>query len=361
MSEYTEILRKVYTLRLRKYLNELPDFCDEFFRGIQSRTTIRTRINYAYDLELFFGFITSLESECSLAGKDKERLTIEDFKAITVDDLEEFIDYLSFYTKQYTKYPDDIEVNYYLEHQNAESAKARKICTINAIFSYFIKKRKIEVNPASFVERPKIRKKNITRLEADEVARLLDEVESGGELNQWQKNYHEKTKVRDLAIITLMLGTGMRLSECIGIDISHIDFQLMGVKVTRKGGNESILYFGDEVMDALELYLEERRLITPLAGHENALFLSLQKRRITDRAVQNLVKKYARLITGAKNISPHKLRSTFGTTLYRETGDIYLVAEVLGHADVNTTKKHYAAIDEEHKLKATKYIKLRGE
>jgi len=94
-------------------------------------------------------------------------------------------------------------------------------------------------------------------------------------------------------------------------------------------------------------------------GHENALFLSLQNRRITDRAIQNLVKKYASLITSLKNISPHKLRSTFGTQLYAETGDIYLVANVLGHADVNTTRKHYAKMDDSYRRRAANAVRLR--
>ena len=108
-------------------------------------------------------------------------------------------------------------------------------------------------------------------------------------------------------------------------------------------------------------YLEQRKHTIPNSGHENALFLSLQNRRITVRAVENLVKKYASLVTGLKKITPHKLRSTYGTTLYQETGDIYLVADVLGHKDVNTTRKHYAAMQDANKRKAAKTIRLREE
>ena len=104
---------------------------------------------------------------------------------------------------------------------------------------------------------------------------------------------------------------------------------------------------------------KNEKLITPVSGDENALFLSMQKRRIGVRAVENLVKKYAKLVTNLKNITPHKLRSTYGTSLYRETGDIYLVADVLGHKDVNTTKKHYAAIEEDERRSAAKYVHLR--
>ena len=89
-----------------------------------------------------------------------------------------------------------------------------------------------------------------------------------------------------------------------------------------------------------------------------ALFLSLQYRRITVRAVENLVKKYAKIVTPLKKITPHKLRSTYGTELYRETGDIYIVADVLGHRDVNTTRKHYAAISEDHRRAVADAVKL---
>ena len=171
--------------------------------------------------------------------------------------------------------------------------------------------------------------------------------------------YHERTKTRDLALLTLMLGTGIRVSECVGLDIDDVDLKNNGIKIHRKGGAEVIVYFSDEVAEAVCKYLEERMEITAVAGHENALFLSMQNRRITVRAVENLVKKYSKLVTNLKNITPHKLRSTYGTSLYRETGDIYLVADVLGHKDVNTTRKHYAAIEDDRRRKAAKYVHLR--
>lgn len=122
-----------------------------------------------------------------------------------------------------------------------------------------------------------------------------------------------------------------------------------------------IVYFGQEVEKALKNYLEVRKGITPVTGHEHALFYSTQRKRIGIQAVENLVKKYTREITTAKKITPHKLRSTYGTALYQETGDIYLVADVLGHKDVNTTKKHYAAIDDNRRRKAAGAVKLREE
>ena len=209
------------------------------------------------------------------------------------------------------------------------------------------------------MQTPKFHEKAIIRLDLDEMEALLDQVDHGSKLTEKQKVFHQRTRIRDLAIMTLLLGTGIRVSECVGLNLEDVDLKNDGIKVHRKGGKEVIVYFGDEVELALLDYLEQRNQIVAQEGEEHALFLSLQRRRIGVRAVENLVKKYSRAVTTMKNITPHKLRSTYGTNLYRETGDIYLVADVLGHADVNTTKKHYAAIDDDRRKQARNIVKLR--
>ena len=157
---------------------------------------------------------------------------------------------------------------------------------------------------------PKLHEKEIVRLEIDEVARLLDLVEDGDSLTERQKAYHKKTRVRDLALMTLLLGTGIRVSECIGLNLNDVDFNVDGIRIHRKGGKEVIIYFGDEVELALRDYMEERRHIVPAPGNEEALFLSMQKKRLNVRSVENLVKKYAQAAAPLKKITPHKLRST---------------------------------------------------
>ena len=196
-------------------------------------------------------------------------------------------------------------------------------------------------------------------MEPNEVATLLDQVEAGEKLTPKEQVYHEKTKIRDVALLTLLLGTGIRVSECVGIDLKDLDFEVNGIRILRKGGKEAIVYFGDEVEDALLDYLDERDHMIPCTGHEEALFLSLQMKRLSVRSVEKLVKKYASRVTTLKKITPHKLRSTYGTSLYQETGDIYLVADVLGHKDVNTTRKHYSAQDDLRRRSAANVVKLR--
>ena len=342
---YYEDVNKKNEVKLRKMLSGLPPFCKQFFIGIEPTTSSRTRIAYAYDIGCFFDYIH--ENNPVYAKMEITQFPLAMLDEITPMDIEEYLSYLKYYEK-------DGE-----EHTNEERGIKRKLASLRTFYRYFYKNELIQTDPAVKVDMPKIHEKNITRLDIDEVAKLLDEVESGESLTKRQKQYHEKTKTRDLAMMTLLLGTGIRVSECVGLDIDDVDFKNNGIKIPRKGGAEVIVYFGEEVRNALLEYMVERQKITAEDGSINALFLSLQNKRISVRSVENLVKKYAKLVTSLKHITPHKLRSTYGTSLYRETGDIYLVADVLGHKDVNTTRKHYAALDDDRRRSAAKYVKLR--
>lgn len=332
--------------KLREMMTTLPPFCTEFFRGIEPRTSTRTRIAYAYDLSVFFDF---LKKENPVFSKmERMDLTLDYLDQISVTDLEEYMEYLKYRFNEHNQ-----------EIINKERGIMRKISSLKSFYNYFFRTEKLKTNPAALVQLPKLHEKEIIRLDIDEVALLLDAVEQGDGLTDKQKAFHNRTKLRDLALLTLLLGTGIRVSECVGLDLNDIDFKNGGIHIHRKGGKEVTVYFGTEVETALQDYLDERNSIIPEEGSENALFLSLQKKRMNVRSVENLVKKYARIVTPLKKITPHKLRSTYGTNLYRETGDIYLVADVLGHSDVNTTKKHYAALEDERRRSARNAVKLR--
>ena len=333
-------------LRLREVLSTLPPFCRDYFRAIDTTTTTKTRISYAYDIRIFFQFL--LDENPAFKDYKMTDFTVDVLDQIKALDLEEYQEYLKVYQAG-----DKTETN-------GERGLKRKISALRSFYAYYYRREMIETNPTVLIDVPKIHDKSIIRLDTDEVALLLDYIEHCGDQLTGQKRvYYEKNKERDLAIVTLLLGTGIRVSECVGLDIEDVDFKNNGIKVTRKGGNEMVVYFGPEVEKALKRYLEVRENLIPLEGHEHALFYSAQRRRIGVQAIENLVKKYSQQITTTKKITPHKLRSTYGTALYQETGDIYLVADVLGHKDVNTTKKHYAAIDDARRRQAAKAVKLR--
>lgn len=333
-------------LKLRQVLSTLPAFCKDYFRAIDSTTTTKTRISYAYDIRIFFQFL--LDENPAFKNYAMTDFSVEVLDQIKAVDLEEYMEYLKVYQNG-----DKTETN-------GERGLKRKISALRSFYAYYYKREMIHTNPTVLIDVPKIHDKSIIRLDTDEVALLLDYIEHCGDSLTGQKRvYYEKTKERDLAIVTLLLGTGIRVSECVGLDIEDVDFKNNGIKVTRKGGNEMVVYFGEEVEKALKRYLEVRAGITPLAGHEHALFYSAQRKRMGVQAVENMVKKYSCQITTTKKITPHKLRSTYGTALYQETGDIYLVADVLGHKDVNTTKKHYAALDDARRRQAATAVRLR--
>lgn len=338
--------RKINCLaRIDEILDELPPFLSEFFIGIENNTSPLTRLNYATDLRIFFDFLSKKVYKNKKIG-DFTLLDLEKLESIQI---ERYLSYLSHY-----------------EHDGktlscGEKAKQRKLSSLRALYKYFFNKDKLTANTAAKIKTPKIHDKEIIRLEVNEVSELIATAESAYGLSKRQKAYHENTKLRDVAIITLFLGTGIRISELVGLNVDDIFFEFDSFVVTRKGGNRTILYFNDEVKTALLNWIDYRNEIKNLDKNEKALFLSIRNKRISVRSVEILVEKYAKAVTPLKKITPHKLRSTFGTNLYKETGDIYVVADFLGHSDINTTKKHYAAMSEDIRRNAIKHVKLRDD
>lgn len=332
--------------RIDRILKDVPYYVEDFIIGVENKTSALTRLNYVYDLRVFFDFL----SKKVFRNKKITDIDFNDLKLLEASDFEYFLNYLNHYN-----------VNGKNE-RCTETGKARKLSTLRAFYKYFFNKNMLPANTPTKVSMPKIHDKEIIRLDSNEkvneISEMLYTVESGDGLTKKQKYFHDATKIRDLAIVTLFLGTGIRISELVGLNTDDIDFNTNSFVVTRKGGNRSVLYFNEQVADALKSYYFWRSDNKKIPASEKAFFVSLQNRRISTRCVQELVKKYAKLASPLKHITPHKLRSTFGTNLYRQTGDIYLVADCLGHKDVNTTRKHYAAIDDDLRKKAAKNLSI---
>lgn len=348
-SYYDEFNRKKF-FELEEKIRSLPYFCEDFIIGIEMRTSVLTRINYCSDLAVFFDYL--IKKNPDFKGKIVKEITLDDLNLIKAAHIERFLSYLNYYTYNGADY------------KNGEKAKARKLSAVRTMFKYFYNSDKIKENVAAKVSTPKIHDKLIIRLDDSEVTDILSTVEADKKFDSLRQDaYNLNTRDRDIAILTLLLATGIRVSECVGLNVDDVNLNNNSFIVTRKGGNRAVLYFSDEVKDALDIYLHTRkeRLKKHKIENQPALFISLQNKRITVRAVENLVKKYAKAVTPLKPITPHKLRSTYGTALYKKTKDIYVVAEVLGHRDVNTTKKHYAAISEDIKREASTKVVLRDE
>ena len=185
-----------------------------YFRGMNDTISSRTKIAYAYDLRVFFEFLHKNNSEVNKYEMKDIPITILD--RVSREDVEEYMEYLSLYKNDNE---DDV--------LNDERGKSRKLASLRSFYNYYFKNELIETNPPALVPMPKLHEKEIIRLEPDEVATLLDQVEAGTNLTKKQLSYHSKTVVRDMAILTLLLGTGIRVSECVGIDINDVDAYAM--------------------------------------------------------------------------------------------------------------------------------------
>jgi site-specific recombinase XerD len=334
-------------LKLRELESQLPKPAQDYIKSKEQNAQPSSLISYCYDLLTFFRFL--IDQNPTLTGLDIQKIDYELLNKITPDDIEEYKRYLELNTVGE-------------QHENGKKAIARKLSPLRGMYKYLIVREYVTKDPTQLVELPKIKKdKNIVRMNNYEVQAILDAIDNGNAFtSERQRKYNQKTRDRDLAILTLMLNTGIRVSECNGLDLNDLDFNVNSLTIVRKGGGQDIIYFNDEVATVLQDYINgEREYINPIEGHETALFYSLQGRRLSVDAIEILVKKYAKIVVPNKKITPHKLRSTYGTALYRETGDIRLVADVLGHENINTTIDYYAAIEDEHKRQARNAVDFR--
>lgn len=354
-ASYVDQLNAERTEKIRAMLRTLPTACGDFINSIAMTTSVLTRMAYTIDLQTFCGYAT--KELPYFSDKLPENWTDLDLSHFTARDLNGYADYLTLYYKE-SDIGETVEQQKIL--RNHECGVMRKLSSLRSFFDYLFKAERTSGNVAALVSLPKLHEKPILHLVGTEVERLLNVAEDGFDLTETQQKFHAHTRKRDYAILMLFLGTGIRVSECVGIDITDLDFANNAVLVTRKGGNQVILYYPQEVADALKAYIIDRKQIKAAEKKdENALFLSLQKKRISQRAVQLMVKKYCSIaVPLKKRMSPHKLRSTYATRLYHETEDIYLVADALGHADVNTTRRHYAAMSDQRRREAAQNVHL---
>lgn len=324
----------------------LPKYIGKYLRSIQYTTTSKTRLEYTKDILHFFEYIFSCYSE-----KPLKTLKDIDFEVLNWLDKDFFEDYFD-YVKKYEK---DGKI-----YSNAKPSVKRKLSALRNLFNYLYNNELIQSNHITKIKIPKLDEKEIVHLDSDETQDFLDVIEYGTSLTKKELEYHDKLKERDTAIAYLMLSTGIRVSECVGLNMNDVDFKKFRIRVIRKGGDEAYVYFSDEAAEHLLEYYEKRKRMHPLEEHKDALFLSSRRKRISVRSVETLVKKYAEKSVPLKKITPHSLRRTYGTALYEATSDIYLVAENLGHRDINTTKKHYSNISNAHKSDSRNKISLRG-
>lgn len=308
-------------------LEDMPDYVKDYARSIHHSVSPRTLYEYLKDIGKFLRYASA---------KGKKYPALSELDILDKACFENYLIYLE-------RYEEDGK-----ERTNDRASLKRKLSALRQFFDYLFQNGLTSNNEIRKVGIPKVHKKQIVRMENKEAADFLGIVENGTGLSGKALEYHGKQALRDTAICALMLSTGIRVSECAELDVNDVDLRECAVHITRKGGDESIVYFSDETADRLRDWLIQRQVMR-IPKEETALFLSSRNRRMGVRAMEYMVKKYARIAVPMKHITPHKLRATYATQLYQATGDIYMVADALGHKDVKTTKEHYADLTENRK------------
>ncbi len=316
--------------------NELPRFLRSFFLYLKGNVLPMSRLAYLHDIRFFCNYLIH-ETDLTEAEIPRQ-ITLEEFRCIRAADINIYLDYCR-------KYKVETEKNIYV-YENNNKTLARKKSSVSVMFKQLYREQLLTENITDGfdpIRVPKAGEREIKALQDDEVMIMLDAVTNGTGLTEHQRAYWQKTKKRDKAVLILFLTYGLRLSELQQLNISSFNFSRGEFKIYRKRGKESIMPLNESATAVLEDYLLHERPAEDTLTPENrdALFLSLQGRRLTDRQIRELVKKYTSIAlhtTQTAGYSPHKLRATAATSLIGRGNSIYDVAALLDHEQVTTTQ-----------------------
>ncbi len=321
--------------------NKLPNFMKDYFIYLKGSVAVTTRLAYLEDIHFFCEYL--VETNELTDATNVADITLEDFNDIKARDLNLFLgDYCGRYYKENGKNT--------ILYENNNRALARKKSSISTLFKFLYRNEQIDSNITDGlnpIKLPKPQPDAIKRLEIDEVAKMLDAVDTGLGLTDKEKVYWEKTRLRDKAILALFVTYGLRLNELRELNISSFNFSRGEFMIYRKRGKEVLMPINNTCETVVKEYIENERPNSELLSEEyrDALFLSLQNKRITAKAIRSLVKKYTSISMDTsrdKGYSPHKLRATAATSLIQNGFSIYDVQNLLDHDNVTTTQLYAA-------------------
>ncbi len=315
---------------------ELPRFLRGFFAYLRSNVLPNTRLAYLHDIKFFMQYLID-ETDITDA-EETSKISQSDLQEVQAIDVNMFLDYCR-------RYKVETEKNIYM-YENTNKTLARKKSSISVLFKYLYRDGFVEKNITDGfdpIRVPRPGEKEIKALQDDEVMIMLDAVSSGQGLTDKERTYWEKTKLRDKAILILFLTYGLRLSELQQLNISSFNFNRGEFIVYRKRGKESLMPLNKSATAVIHDYIDNERPSDDKVPeeHKDALFLSLQCKRMTERQIRELVKKYTSIAlhtTRRAGYSPHKLRATAATSLIGRGNSIFDVAALLDHEQVTTTQ-----------------------
>lgn len=315
---------------------ELPNFMRGFFAYLRGNVLPMTRLGYLSDIRFFCQYLID-ETDLTQAGKTKD-IKLKEFQQIRAVDVNIFIDYC----RKYSVEKDDVRIVY----ENSNRTLARKKSSLSVLFKQLYRDELLDKNITDGfdpIRVPKAGEREIKALQDDEVMIMLDAVSNGTHLTAKERSFWEKTKKRDKAILILFLTYGLRLFELQQLNVSSFNFQRGEFKIYRKRDKEAVMPLNISVTEVVSDYIKNERADDESLEdlHKDALFLSLQGKRMTERAIRDLVKKYTSIgmSTSRKGgYSPHKLRATAATSLIGRGNSIFDVQALLDHEQITTTQ-----------------------
>ena len=323
--------------KLAMFLSQLPDFVFDYIEVAYPGESVNTQIGYSIDIKIFFNFLretkfTELESNADI--------TIEHIEKLTIRDLNMFTLYLKEYETECISPSGKI---YKRIHRNDAAGINRKLSGIRGLFSYLYKNDYISQNVTDKLDFKKMHHKMKRPLTTFDTVNLLKVIYEGENFFQGRDlaEYLNK-KQRDIALFTTYLGTGCRVSELVNLNINDVDFGTSSFKVTRKGGDEQEIFMPIQVENELCTYMEQREKMENVKD-EKALFLNRLGTRLSAQGVEKTLKKYCSAvgITDPDKCKPHALRRTFACNMIADGVDIKMVAELMGHKNIEVTHKYY--------------------
>ncbi|MDD5922352.1 MAG: tyrosine-type recombinase/integrase [Eubacteriales bacterium] len=323
-------------LECRRIEESLPDFLNDYFIFLRGNNLPASRLEYLREVLAFFTYLTDATN--LVKAKNPKEITLEEFSRLTARDVNVYLDYLRNYT---VERKDCITV-----YENGSKTLARKKSSLSVLFRELHREGLMKENISEGfdpIRVPRAGEHEIKALDDDEVMRMLDAVTVGSGLSPHEKTYWEKTKKRDKAILLLFLTYGLRLSELQQLNLSSFNMSRGEFKIYRKRDKEAIMPLNRSCEGAVKDYIENERKSNDDLPEESrdALFLSLQEKRMTGRQIRELVKKYTSIAlrtSRKEGYSPHKLRATAATSLIGRGESIYDVAALLDHEQVTTTQ-----------------------
>ena len=368
MITYNEQQKEKCFSRIRDICRELPSYCTSYINTVSTKkdTSFRTGMQYAYEIRTFINFMAIRES---VNPKDISASMLEALLPMEIDD---YISGLSSYeTLEDREYNEIIKKeqmeahgkkHYSLaqkekRHGKSAAARARSLAAVRGLYKYLQKNGMISANPAALTDMPLKPKKPVITLDPEEVNQTIYNAQNSNLKNKRQVQFSRKQSLRDTALLMLLFYTGIRASEWAGLNIQDIDMVTCSARVLRKGGNYEDIFYNAEVRDVIQAYIDNERKDPEV--DRDALFVGRFGDRLSTQSINNIVKKYTNGVS-LQHITTHKLRATYATALYEQTGDAMLVKDALGHSTLGVVQK-YIASSEKNRKRAGEIIRYNME